>query len=63
MMTCIEMQPAIGSKVRVQFEKITVDMYVQDIKHVYGNTRYLVSPLHGDGQQWIESSRIKAATP
>ena len=60
MMTCVAMAPAIGSKVRVQFEKITVDMYIQDVKHAYGNTRYLVTPIQGDGQQWIESPRIKA---
>lgn len=57
-MTACEMLPKINSYVVVRFDDIKVDCRVMDMKQSYGSTRYLVSPLCGDGSIWVTDSRI-----
>jgi hypothetical protein len=57
-MTTLEMLPAIGSQVNVRFEQITVACTVRDAKYSYGRPRLLIEPKDGNGQQWVELSRI-----
>ena len=59
--TATQMLPAIGQTVRAQFEDLTIDTHVLDVKSSYGRVRLLVSPVSGTGQQWIEVSRLRAA--
>jgi hypothetical protein len=59
--TASQMLPAIGQTVRAQFEDLTIDVRVSDVKSSYGRVRLLVSPVSGTGQQWIEVSRLRAA--
>lgn len=30
-----------------------------NIRQVYGRTDFLVEPVSGDGQQWVDSNRVK----
>ena len=62
MATAKEMLPAIGQTVRAQFEDLTIDARVSDVKSSYGRVRLLVSPISGTGKQWIEVSRLRAAS-
>ena len=57
--TVTQMLPAIGQTVRAQFEDLTIDTHVLDVKSSYGRVRLLVSPVSGTGQQWIEVSRLR----
>ena len=57
--TATQMLPAIGQTVRAQFEDLTIDVRVSDVKSSYGRVRLLVSPVSGTGQQWIEVSRLR----
>ena len=34
---------------------LRVDVKVTDVKQSYGRTRYLVTPLAGEGEVWVES--------
>ena len=57
--TATQMLPAIGQTVRAQFEDLTIDARVSDVKSSYGRVRLLVSPVSGTGKQWIEVSRLR----
>jgi len=58
--TVRELTPAIGATVGVRFEKLIIDCTVVDAKNSYGQTRLLVRPAAGVGEQWIELSRLCA---
>ena len=60
-MTAREMLPAIGSKALVRFESVLVECTISDAKFAYGNARVLVSPVSGQGQQWVAFSRLVSA--
>lgn len=62
-MTAKDMLPAIGSRALVRFESILVECIISDAKFAYGNARVLVSPVSGQGQQWVEFSRLVSAVP
>lgn len=34
---------------------LRVDVKVTDVKQSYGRTRYLVTPIAGEGEVWVES--------
>jgi hypothetical protein len=54
-----DMTPAIGQKVVVRFEEIGVSCQVVNVKSSYGRIRLLVSPELGNGEQWVELSRVR----
>jgi hypothetical protein len=56
--TATEMSPALGQRILVKFESMRVLCTVLDVKNVYGRERLLVAPIEGNGQQWVELSRI-----
>ena len=61
--TCLTMLPAIGAKVTVRFESLTIDCTVKDVKNAWGKPRLLIEPETGRGQQWIELSRVATNYP
>ncbi len=61
-MTANQMLPAVGASVEVRFEELTIQATVLDVKHVWGKARLLIAPVAGAGQQWIELSRLTAAS-
>lgn len=57
-----EMVGIIGTTalVRVEGTTFSVPMTISDVKVSYGNKRYLVSPVGGTGQAWVDASRVIA---
>lgn len=54
-MTYKENAGKIGQTVTIQFAKLTFDVVVKDYKHTYGRDRWLVSPVSGSGEAWVEN--------
>lgn len=57
-MTAREMMPAVGQTALLLIENFSIPVRVADVKHVYGRPRFLVRPLAGNGEQWVEISRL-----
>jgi len=49
---------AVGQTVNVRVEKWVVPMLVLDAKTAYGVARVQVRPVSGEGEAWIDLSRI-----
>lgn len=60
-MTARAMVPAIGCRVDVRMESLTVRCRVADVKESYGRPRLLVRPEVGTGEQWVELGRVSLA--
>ena len=58
-MTMLESQKIIGARALLRVEAFSVMVEVMDVKQAYGNTRYLVEPIGGHGEAWVDKSRIK----
>lgn len=63
--TAKSMAPAIGTHVDVAcgIGNIAFTAVVQDVKSSWGNIRLLVKPLNGQGESWIELSRLRPCQP
>ncbi len=49
----------IGEVILVKFEqKLLVQCTIDDYKYSYGRDRWLISPIGGSGQIWIENDKI-----
>ena len=61
MATMAKMIEQLGKIVRIEISELglDIDVTVLDAKHSYGNLRYLVSPISGTGEIWINASRVK----
>jgi len=57
-MTMLESQKIIGANAFLRVEAFSVMVEIMDVKQAYGNTRYLVEPLNGTGEAWVDSSRV-----
>lgn len=38
---------------------VYVDIQILDIREVFGNIQYLVSPMAGSGSVWVAASRVE----
>jgi len=38
--------------------KVGIDVTVVDIRSSYGRVEFLVEPVHGQGEAWVESKRV-----
>lgn len=45
----------IGKKAFVKFSNMFVRVVILDIKNKYGRVRYLIRPIDGEGEKWVES--------
>jgi len=54
-MTYKEKAERIGKGARVSFGKLKIEVTVLDYKYTYGRDRWLVAPVSGSGEIWIES--------
>jgi hypothetical protein len=57
-LTCTEMQIALGASIGIRFESLTIRCTVLNVKRAYGETRLLVTPHTGSGEQWVNLSRV-----
>jgi len=60
--TAKELIVAVGQTVTVKVEKWNIPMVVKDAKVAYGMPRLLVSPVEGEGEAWVDLSRIVTPT-
>lgn len=44
----------IGAQGSITVGELHIDVRVLDVKQSYGKVRYLVQPIAGSGQQWME---------
>jgi len=56
--TVQQLLPAIGEQITIRMQDLYVACLVLDAKNSYGQVRLLVRPVAGDGQQWVELSRL-----
>lgn len=55
-----ELLKKIGQEGRVRYGALSFDVVVKDVKVTYGRTRYLVSPVVGEGEEWKEDVIFKS---
>lgn len=55
MKTFNELQQYINRKMDINLGGLRVSIVILDIKMSYGRTRFLVSPVAGKGEVWVES--------
>lgn len=58
-MTYSELKQMIGQQFIVTFEHVQVNCTVLDGRSSFGRTDILVTPISGNGQQWVSLDRIK----
>lgn len=56
--TVKELGRAVGERVVVQFQSVSVICTVVDAKNSWGRVRLLVRPVAGYGEQWVELERL-----
>ncbi len=44
----------IGKQAKIAYGKLKVEVTVLDYKYTYGRDRWLVQPVSGSGEMWIE---------
>lgn len=59
-LTTNELAPKTGRPATLWVEDGTlhVDVLILDSKVSYGQTRYLVTPLSGSGEKWVDAGRV-----
>jgi hypothetical protein len=58
-MTVRKNQPLLGQKGVYRINGLAVGITVVDVKNSYGQTRFLIEPLMGNGQVWVDKSSIQ----
>ncbi len=58
-----QMADLLGQTVQVKIDGFSVPMEIHDVKIAYGNKRFLVSPVGGSGEMWVDASRADVALP
>jgi hypothetical protein len=50
--------PLLRKVVTIREGDLSFDVRIQDVKSSYGVKRYLVTPVRGSGEAWINSDRV-----
>jgi hypothetical protein len=57
-MTATEMQEILEKDCLLQMEKMQVRCIIRDVRVSFGREEVLVTPIGGDGQQWVNFDRV-----
>jgi hypothetical protein len=57
-MSAKELMEKVGTIAVISMEKIRIEVRITDARYNFGRTEYLVKPLAGAGEQWINSDRL-----
>ena len=57
-MSIKELAQNIGKEGTILLSSMRVSVRILDVKQAYGNTRYLVTPLEGIGQTWVDERKV-----
>lgn len=49
---------SIGKKGSISMDGLSIEVKVVDFKQSYGRDRWLVTPVSGKGQKWIEQNPV-----
>lgn len=49
----------IGKEANISLGGLVVTVIIQDYKNSYGKDRWLVTPVSGSGEIWVESIKLK----
>jgi hypothetical protein len=49
----------IGKTGTISIGRMKVDVKIKDYKYTYGRDRWLISPLSGTGEMWVENLTLK----
>ncbi len=58
MSTLKEQMSIIGKKATIRMGGLTVQVKILDYKNSYGNDRWLVTPVAGEDEVWVEQIKI-----
>lgn len=50
-----EVQALIGKTASIKLDGLWVQVRILDIKYTWGRTRYLITPVAGGGEKWVEN--------
>ena len=50
-----DIQKYVGKTGLIQVRSLKVEVLIKDVKNTYGRNRYLISPIRGSGEMWIET--------
>ena len=53
-----EITQYVGKTGNVLLGGLTVAVKIKDVKNSYGRIRYLITPVTGSGEVWVESVKI-----
>jgi hypothetical protein len=53
--SAVEFTKLLQKRVHVNQGGLNVKVIILDVKRSYGNVRYLVTPVEGNGQVWVEN--------
>lgn len=54
-MTAQDFVALLGRTGTIRLNDLSLKVKVKDVKEVWGKVRYLVTPLAGAGEQWMEN--------
>ena len=57
-MNTLELAKNIGKTADLRTENLLVTVNILDAKSSYGRIRYLIEPVEGSRQQWVDASRV-----
>jgi hypothetical protein len=60
-MKMIDAALLVGTVAMWRAEDVTVPVTLDDVKAGFGSFRFLVSPVGGTGQQWVDEARLSFA--
>jgi len=46
-------------RIKLSSSSVIVPVKILDARQAYGRSRFLVSPIGGDGSAWVESDRLR----
>ena len=48
----------VGKTASIEVNGLKVQVNIKDVKNTYGRDRYLVSPVKGSGEVWVEHLKL-----
>lgn len=60
MATYKEGSARVGKKGLIEIDELTFEVEILDFKQAYGKDRWLVRPVAGHGERWVEEVTVEA---
>jgi hypothetical protein len=52
----------LNSYATIDMNGVRINVEIVDVKRSYGNERFLITPISGNGEVWVDSGRCKLVT-